>query len=435
MRHSTWIFGGLFLLVSTAGIATAVRSVPKHIAVTPVPSDARVRDLDITFYESRVKRDPYGAMDLARLGALYLQRARETGNGSDLTLAENAARLSYSHRQSRNGQALQILTTALLSQHRYEEAYETAHSLSERDTSAIGARATLAELALETGRYTVADSLFAMLRGQSHLPSIAPRLARWLEIHGKNEEAHQLLLAARTDAKRQYGMPNEQLAWFDLRVGDIAQRNGRLAEAEEAYQSGLRTNPGDYRLLSALARLSAARRDWKRAISYGEEGIETVLDPVTLGVMGDAWAQQGDSAKAEEYYRVMEVAVLKQPGAFHRAWSLFLLDHGRDVPAVLAKVQEEIQTRRDIYGYDLLAWALHKSGRNEEASAAMAHAMAEGTRDAMLYYHAGMIARSRHQDAEAGHFLESALATNDAFDPFGALSARAVLDSVSRKGR
>ena len=35
----------------------------------------------------------------------------------------------------------------------------------------------------------------------------------------------------------------------------------------------------------------------------------------------------------------------------------------------------ETRTRRDIYGYDLLAWALYKSGRNAEARAPMARSL------------------------------------------------------------
>src|SRR5207302_622345 len=82
------------------------------------------------------------------------------------------------------------------------------------------------------------------------------------------------------------------------------------------------------------------------------------------------------SAHAAEYARAMKVAVLGQPGQWHRAWSLFLLDHGRRVPEVLAHVTKELETRRDIYGYDLLAWALHKSGRDGAARIAMARALA-----------------------------------------------------------
>jgi tetratricopeptide (TPR) repeat protein len=113
----------------------------------------------------------------------------------------------------------------------------------------------------------------------------------------------------------------------------------------------------------------------------------------------------------------MEVAVSRQPGPFHRAWSLFLLDHGRDVSQVLAKAEQEIQTRRDIYGYDLLAWALHAAGRDAEAQPAIQRALALGTRDAMLFYHAGMIQRSLGHDGQARQYLELARQTNPHWRP------------------
>ncbi len=84
----------------------------------------------------------------------------------------------------------------------------------------------------------------------------------------------------------------------------------------------------------------------------------------------------------------------KQATAYHRAWSLFLLDHHRSVNEVLAKAQEELHTRKDIYGYDVVAWALHACGRDAEAREMMTHALALGTQDAMLFYHASMIDRA-----------------------------------------
>src|SRR6266545_3133699 len=98
---------------------------------------------------------------------------------------------------------------------------------------------------------------------------------------------------------------------------------------------------------------------------------------------------------AAEYARAMEVAVLGQPGQWHRAWSLFLLEHHRRLPEVLAQVREELKSRRDVYGYDLLAWALHQAGRDAEAREPMARALALGTRDPQLLRHAAAIARAR----------------------------------------
>jgi hypothetical protein len=86
--------------------------------------------------------------------------------------------------------------------------------------------------------------------------------------------------------------------------------------------------------------------------------------------------------------------VKQQPGAYHRAWSLFLLDHGRNMATVHRKIREELKTRRDVYAYDLLAWSLYKQGRSAEAARAMRMALREGTKDPLLASHAAAIANA-----------------------------------------
>jgi len=207
--------------------------------------------------------------------------------------------------------------------------------------------------------------------------------------------------------------------------GVVIGQGSALGEAESELRHGLRIAPADYRVLGSLARLEASRHQWRRAIEAGESALGHVLDPATLGVVGDAYAAMGDTSQDGEYYRTMEVAVLHQPGPFHRAWSLFLLDHNRDVPRVLEKVREEIQVRRDIYGYDLLAWALHQSDDDRAAWEPMMRALSLGTRDATLFYHAGMIARGLGQNALGREYLQAALKVNRYWDPFQPDVARA----------
>ena len=396
-------------------------------------NQARIRNLDIEFYRRRIQRDPRSARDYAQLAGLYLQRARETADNGDLLRAERNARRSLGLRTARNGAALGVLASSLLAQHRFSEARGAAERLVTEDSSSIAARALLAETQLELGEYRSAGRLLGSLRTYQENLSVAPRLARWEELRGNAPEARRLLRAARDRAARSHGLPAEQLAWFDLRLGDLALRNGHLAEAERELRRGLAVLPDDHRILGTLARLEACRRRWASAIDYGERALASALDPATLGLVGDAYAAMGDTGKAREYYHTMEVAVLRQPGPFHRAWSLFLLDHDRDVPGVLAKVQQEIRSRRDIYGYDLLAWALHQTGNDKEATIAMDRALALGTRDAMLFYHAGMIARARGDRSRAAHYLTQALEVNPYWDPIQPARARAVLDSLDSR--
>jgi tetratricopeptide (TPR) repeat protein len=376
----------------------------------PRLSESQVLDLDIEFYKQRADRDPTGATDLARLAGLYLQRSRETGDPSDALRAEAAARRSVRNRDARNDAAAQVLSASLLAQHRFDEALAIARTLRDRNPELPSLRAAVGEIQMELGQYDSARVTFDSLSGSTHDLSVAPRLARWAEIEGRTGEARWLMRAALKTALATQHLPREQVAWFWLRNGDLDLRSGNYAQADSEYRAGLAAHPGDYRLLAATARLAAARRKWRDAITAGERAIATSLDPATLGVLSDAYAAIGDSAKSDEYARALDVAVLKQPGAYHRAWSLFLLDHHRHVASVYRKVRVELRTRRDIYGYDLLAWALHAQGRDVEAKTAMTRALAQGTRDAQLFYHAAAIERSLGDERAAGELLARARA-------------------------
>lgn len=435
MHRSVWQAAAAGLaLAGAVGIANVAASANRGRADPPAAarSGSRIRDLDIEFYRARVARDPRSARDFTQLAGLYLQRARETADNEDLERAEETARHSLALRRGRNDAAYGVLASSLMGQHRFAEALETARALLAADSTSIAARGMVAEAELELGQYADAGREFGRLGSYQADLGIAPRLARWAELRGRPDEARRLLRQVLSEASRRHGMPREQIAWFHLRLGDLALRAGHLPEAERELDAGLAILPGDHRLLGTLARLHAVRHEWRQATEVGELAVSRALDPATLGLLHDAWTALGDSARAAEYYRAMAVSVLRQPGPYHRAWSLFLLDNEREVPRVLTNVESELRTRHDVYGFDLLAWALHRSGRDAEARAPMARALALGTRDAMLFYHAGMIARALGDTALARARLDTALAINPYWDPTQPGEARALLDSLTR---
>ena len=360
-------------------------------------SDGELRELDIVYLLGRIERDPTGGLDLARLGALYLARGRESGDPRDAELAEQAARRSLRNRATRNGEAAQVLQAALLSQHRFDEALVLAKAARDEDPENAALRAAVGDIQMELGQYDSARVSFSNLHTTLGDLNVAPRLARWAELNGQTDRARTLLAAALASAKHQTGVPRERLAWHWMRVGDLELRAARFVAADSAYRAGLAVRPDDYRLLSAVAHSALRQHNWRRAITFGERAIAITLDPATLGTLSDAYAALGDSAKAADYARVLDVVVLKQPGAYHRAWSLFLLDHDRHVATVARKVREEMRTRRDIYAWDLLAWSLHKQGRDSAAAVAMANALVLGTHDAQLFQHAAIIEQARGQ--------------------------------------
>jgi tetratricopeptide (TPR) repeat protein len=378
--------------VAASGCSRQAKQSAAHSAIAaPVLSESEIRDRDIEFYAERVKGDPTGAANFSRLASLYLQRSRETGDPRDAIRAEDAARRSVNNRGAHNDAAQQVLSSALLSQHRFSEALHVAKIVRDRNPESAPLRASVAEIEMELGQYDSAGATFTALRREATDLSVAPRLARWAEIRGQTNEARFFIRRAVSIASTDKSLPREQVAWFWLRSGDIELRADNLAGADSAYRAGLAAHPGDYRLLAGMSRVSSARHRWQDAVEYGEQAIAVNLDPATLGLVSDAYGALGDSVKSDEYAHALDVAVRKQPGAYHRAWSLFLLDHDRRVAEVYQKTRIELATRKDVYGYDLLGWALHKQGRDREASAAMKVALSQGTRDPQLLAHAAAI--------------------------------------------
>jgi tetratricopeptide (TPR) repeat protein len=409
-RRFALLAAAAFLTV--AGIAMYEASRGEATAPQPRFTPAQLLDSNIAFYEAVARRDPTGGMAMGQLALFYMRRARATGSYEDVLRSESAARRSLTNRGMHNTRARQALAASLLSEHRFTDALAIAQELADRDPGNAAFRASLGEIQMELGRYGEARASFESVAGYTNDLSVAPRLARWAELQGRPDEAYHLLDRSVLAVLDRHDVPAEQQAWFWLRLGDLQLRRGRMSDAAAAYERGLGVHENDYRLLAAMAKMEAARQHWQAAIDFGQRAVAVSLDPATLGTISDAYAALGDSARARDYAHAMEIAVSKQATAYHRAWSLFLLDHGRRVNEVLAKAQEELRTRKDIYGYDVVAWALHACGRDREARDAMTHALSLGTQDALLFYHAGVIDRALGRADAAARELARAHALN-----------------------
>jgi tetratricopeptide (TPR) repeat protein len=105
------------------------------------------------------------------------------------------------------------------------------------------------------------------------------------------------------------------------------------------------------------------------------------------------------------------------------------------LPQALDLARQELNIRQDIYAYDLLAWALYKNGHHEEALAAITKALQQGTQEAKLFFHAGMIYYSLGNITQAKTYLERALALNPHFHLFHADVAKRTLDRLARDYR
>ncbi len=355
--------------------------------------EAAVRDKDIEFYSARAKRDPASALDRVALASLLFTRSRYNGSSADLALADTLARESIALRTQRNFQSFELLASILMARHEFTAARALAQEADSLDPGVPSHAVLLGEIDLELGDYASAARHFDKVDYSGQRFTIAARLARWHEVTGRNDIARKLIKESILKVDRRDDLPREQIAWFHYRLGELELRVGNTVAADSAFNEGLRRNPGDIRVLGGLARSALARRDWKSAIEIGERAIAIQVDPTTLGTVSRAYFALGDTAQAASYAKAMSVSALTQPGVIHRAWGLFLLDHGneQDRATVLKRARLELRERKDVYGHDLLAWALYRNGDLIGARREMTSALSQHTEDVMLAEHAKAI--------------------------------------------
>lgn len=349
--------------------------------------DGVTRDTQIAVWRQALAADTGSALVLSQLAALHAQRARETGAFNDYLDAEQLARHALTRRLQRNGAAAVTLVNVLLAQHRFTDAMAVADSLVQREPDIPSYQALRGEVAMELGRYAVADSVFTYIRPYRTQAGIAPRVARWLELHGRVAEARDLLRSAWQTLAATRDTPRETLAWFALRSGDLELRAGRPRAAADAYRRGLAIRPADPRLLAAMARLAIRAQRPTAARVWAERAVAAQTDVTTLLTLAEAQEAAGDSVEAAHTADAVQLLVSAQGGPPHREWLLWQLNHRAHVSEVLAMASADLTQRRDIYAYDLVGWAMAQQGDSAQARAMLQHAATLGTRDPLLTAH------------------------------------------------
>jgi hypothetical protein len=113
---------------------------------------------------------------------------------------------------------------------------------------------------------------------------------------------------------------------------------------------------------------------------------------------------------------------------YDREYVGFLADHGRDTATAVDLATAELAARKDVYGYDALAWALHSAGDEAQALVNARLALASGTQDARLLIHAGLIEMANGLVAEGQAHLQAGLSLNPSFSPLVIDAARAAVE-------
>jgi tetratricopeptide (TPR) repeat protein len=224
--------------------------------------------------------------------------------------------------------------------------------------------------------------------------------------------------------------PKENVAWAQFKLGATLFQTGEFAGAAQAHQDALATFPGYHRALAGLAQVRAAEGRYAEAIELYRKAMGAIPMPDYAASLGDVYAKMGRADEARKQYALVEYIGLLNAFnkvLYNRELALFYLDHDMKLGEALDLARKELEVRGDIYTHDVLAWALYKNGRAADAVAPMKEALRLGTKDARLWFHAGMIHRAAGEPHKAREYLQRSLATNPHFHILQAEVARRTL--------
>ena len=389
--------------------------------------DSRIQSLQETLRgDDQRAKGPAATM----LGQAYLQKARETGDPGYYPKAETLFQQALAS-DGDDVDAIVGLGTLALARHEFAAALdwgERARALAPYHAAAYG---VIGDAQVELGRYDEAiETVQAMVDLRPDLSSYS-RVSYLRELMGDREGA---LVAMEQAATAGSGYA-ENVAWVRVQLGNLRFDGGDLAGAASEYAAALAAVPGYAPGLAGQARVAAASDDLDRAADLYAEAVRTIPLPEFVVGYGDVLSAAGRQDEAAAQYAL--VAAIQQLYAANGVdtdleLALYTADHGgaEDLPEAVQKARAQVDVRPSIVAWDVLAWTLYRSGDLDEAAAASKEALRLGTHNALMHFHAGMIAAARGETAQAITFLESAFALNPHFSVRYAPEARAALERL-----
>ncbi len=363
--------------------------------------------------QSRLRQDPNDQPAYTQLGAAYLQKARETGDPTYYGKAESAL-LRALELNPDDFLAIAQMGALSLARHDFRQALDRgqkAHAISPETVLIYG---VIGDAQVELGEYDAALETFQTMVDLRPDLSSYSRASYMRELYGDVDGAIEAMQRA-----VQAGGPNaENTNWTRVQLGHLYFNSGRLEEAEAEYKRALAAYPGYVHAEAGLARTQAARREYGVAIQLYGDVVNRMPLPEYVIALGDVYEAAGRSVEARQQFdlvRAIEQLYLSNGVDTDLEMALFAADHGQAIDEALVRARRAFEKRPTIYAADTLAWTLSQAGQHEAAYELAQQALRLGTRDALLLFHAGMIAYRLGRAAEAQSYLEQAVTINPNF--------------------
>ena len=393
-------------------------------------------DNTIKSYQARIKLNPDDYSNYNKLGEAYIQKARETGDTAYYDKAEEMLKNAF-ELYPESYASVVFLGQVSSAKHEFQQTLVYAKKAIEIRPEDSYAYGILGDAYVELGEYDKAQEAYQkMLILGPNLYSYS-RISHIRELTGDTERTIRAMQKAIEEGVRQ-DLPKENIAWALYILGEAYFNTGNLKKAEEQYKASAKTYDGYYYALAGLAKAKAAEKKYQEAIELYKKAIGIIPLPLFVSSLGDVYRKMGNIEEAKKQYDLVEyIGLLSKINKviYNRELALFYSDHDIKLEEALELATKELEVKRDIYTYDTLAWTLYKNNQLKEALDASLKSLRLGTKDAKLFFHAGMIYYKLGDMDKAKEHLSEALSINPYFHVIYSEVAEGTLIEIESKSR
>ena len=374
--------------------------------------------------------EPSASGPLAEAARLYA-RYRTTLSHEDLMAADAAVQAGLAASPG-DYELRKFRLRLFLPHHDFEGLLVEAEALKRERPDDADLDGSIGDANFDLGRYPEAFAAYERFAARRPGTASASRIALAREIAGDLVGALRSMDLAGDEA---LPADPEGFAWCRSRSARLLLKLNRYDEAEGRLVEALRRVPDHAPSLAVAAEIAARKGMWEPATRLAERSFALVPEVGVATALVDYRHAMGDAAGEARARRAIADLDAKLPEnhrLVHRPLALYFADHGETARA-LAMTERELAGRKDVYGWDADAWALFRAGRAAEAVEPMKRALARGTVDPLLEFHAGEIARAAGDAAAARRHLERALRLDPRFHVLYAAEARQMLVALGGK--
>ena len=372
-------------------------------------------DKYITSFQEELVVNPDNSKLLTKLGAAYIQKARESNDPEFYSLAEDVLNRAIK-KEPDNFLAMAELGSVYLSRHHFKEALELSQKALAINPFSAYTYGVIVDAQVELGMYDEAvQSVQKMVDTRPDLSSFS-RVSYVRELKGDVQGAIDAMKAAVTA-----GSPvAENTAWCRVQLGNLFYSKGDVETAEKIFGFVIKDFPDYIHGYGGMAKIKVNQKEYKEAIELYQKALEKYSLPEYVIALGDVYTLTGEKEKAEEQYQKVKfiITMFKEKGVdTDLELALFNADHNRNLKESLRDAEESLANgSQSIKVYHVLAWTNYKLGNYEEAEKNILQALRLGTKDPLMSYHAGKIFEKTGNQDKAKQNLDFALMVNPYYE-------------------